>query len=168
MTALGMGGHQSHRMQKDEWLTPPDLLAKLGQFDLDPCAPVTAPWPTASRTYTIIDNGLLQPWAGRVWCNPPYGAEAAEWLNRLASHGNGLALIFARTETKMFFDHVWEKADGLLFLRGRLHFHHVDGTRAAANSGAPSVLVAYGRENADCLRKNAALGVFVPLERAVA
>lgn len=159
----GMGGHQSARMLKDEWLMPPDLLSKLGDFDLDPCSPISPPWTTAKRAYTIEDDGLAQPWSGRVWMNPPYGAEAARWLERLAAHGDGLALIFARTETKMFFDHVWPKAGALLFLRGRLHFHHVDGTRAAANSGAPSVLIAYGERNTECLRRNAELGAFLRL-----
>jgi hypothetical protein len=161
--SFGMGGHQSARMLKDEWLTPPELLVQLGPFDLDPCAPTCPPWATAPRRFTVDDNGLAQTWSGRVWMNPPYGAEAAAWLEKLAAHGNGMALIFARTETKMFFDHVWGKADALLFLRGRLHFHHVDGTRAAANSGAPSVLIAYGRQNVDCLRRNAGLGAFIPL-----
>lgn len=164
----GIGGHQSHRMLKDEWLTPPELLAKLGPFDLDPCAPVSPPWRTAAKQFSVIDNGLLQPWSGRVWMNPPYGREAAQWLDRLASHGDGLALIFARTETDMFFEQVWKRADALLFLRGRLHFHHVDGRRADHNGGAPSVLIAYGQRNADCLRGLADLGAFVPLARAAA
>lgn len=138
-------------MLKDEWLTPPHVLAALGEFDLDPCAPVTRPWDTAAEHYTIEDNGLAMPWFGRIWCNPPYGLEAAKWLDRLADHGNGIALIFARTETRMFFDHVWGRADAVLFIEGRLHFHHVDGTRAAANSGAPSCLVAYGQNNVACL-----------------
>lgn len=161
--ASGMGGHQSAAALKDEWLTPPDLLKQLGDFDLDPCAPVVRPWPTAAHHLTIEDNGLKKPWHGRVWCNPPYGLEAAKWLARLADHGNGIALIFARTETRMFFEHVWPKADALLFLEGRLHFHHVDGRRAAANSGAPSVLVAYGSSNAATLRACALPGQYVPL-----
>ena len=145
---MSMGGHQSAAMLKDEWLTPPEILAALGPFDLDPCAPVSPPWPLAEKTYTMLDDGLKQPWAGFVWCNPPYGREAAAWLARLADHGNGLALIFARTETEMFFAHVWDKATAVLFLRGRLHFHHVNGDRAAANAGAPSCLVAYGEDAA--------------------
>lgn len=148
-----MGGHQSAAMLKDEWLTPPELLAALGPFDLDPCAPVSPPWPMAAKTYTLQDNGLKQPWDGFVWCNPPYGREAAAWLARLADHGNGLALIFARTETEMFFAHVWGKATAVLFLRGRLHFHHVNGARAAANAGAPSCLVAYGKQAAERLSR---------------
>ena len=162
----GMGGHQSAAMGKDEWLTPPHVLAALGQFDLDPCSPVRRPWNTAKHHYTAIDDGLSKPWFGRIYCNPPYGAEAARWLERLAAHGDGIALIFARTETAAWFAHVWPKADAVLFLQGRLHFHHVDGTRAAANSGAPSALIAYGQSNAKCLRECGIAGAFVPLRGA--
>lgn len=143
----GMGSHQSAAMLKDEWLTPPHILKALGTFDLDPCAPIKRPWDMAENHYTIEDNGLNQEWFGRVWCNPPYGLEAAQWLERMAQHGNGIALIFARTETDMFFRWVWEKATAILFIKGRLHFHHVSGERAKANSGAPSCLIAYGHNN---------------------
>lgn len=150
---MSMGGHQSAAMLKDEWLTPPHVLAALGLFDLDPCAPIEPPWPTAARRFTVLDDGLKQPWSGRVWLNPPYGRETGTWLARLAEHGNGVALIFARTETEMFHEHVWEKADAVLFLRGRLHFHHVCGKRADHNGGAPSCLVAYGANNARALER---------------
>lgn len=160
---LGIGGHQSARMKNDEWLTPPEILRALGPFDLDPCSPVNRPWPTASDHYTVQEDGLSQPWRGRVWMNPPYGSESARWLQRLADHGNGVALIFARTETAMFFDWVWPRADALLFVQGRIHFHYVDGRRAAANSGAPSVLVAFGQQNADALSRSSIAGAFIPL-----
>lgn len=78
-----MGSHQSARMLKDEWLTPPDIIKGLGSFDLDPCSPVNRPWDTADRHYTIEDDGLMQPWSGRVWLNPPYGREATAWLDKL-------------------------------------------------------------------------------------
>lgn len=166
---MSMGGHQSAAMLKDEWLTPPHIIKALGPFDLDPCAPheKRRPWDMACRHYSADDDGLKQPWEGRVWCNPPYGLEAAKWLDRLADHGNGIALIFARTETAMFFEHVWGRADAVLFLRGRLHFHHVDGTRAAANAGAPSVLVAYGQANVQALRNCGIEGQLCLLRRAV-
>lgn len=157
----GMGGHHSAAMLKDEWLTPPEILAALGEFDLDPCAPVTRPWEMAKAHYTVEDNGLLQPWLGRVWLNPPYGPLARQWLNRLAAHGNGIALIFARTETDMFGDEIWDRADAVLFLHGRLYFHHVSGERAAANAGAPSVLAAYGQGNLEALRASGIAGRLV-------
>lgn len=87
----------------------------------------------------------------RIWLNPPFGREAAAWLARMAEHGNGVALIPARTETAMFYASVWGAADGVLFIKGRPHFHYVDGRRAAFNSGAPIALVAYGRENLNAL-----------------
>ena len=162
MLKSGIGSHQSARSLKTEWLTPPDIIDALGSFDLDPCAPVVRPWPTAKHHYTIVDDGLHKEWKGRVWCNPPYD-EAAKWLARMAQHGNGIALIFARTETKTFFSQVWNKADAVLFIEGRLYFYHVTGERAAHNSGAPSVLVAYGRENIRLLRESKIKGKFVKL-----
>lgn len=66
-----------------EWLTPPEILSKLGSFDLDPCAPIRRPWATAENHYTIEDNGLLKPWFGRVWLNPPFGKYAADWIQKL-------------------------------------------------------------------------------------
>jgi DNA N-6-adenine-methyltransferase Dam len=149
-------------MMKDEWLTPPEIIEALGPFDLDPCSPINRPWGTAKKHYTIRENGLWQEWDGRVWLNPPYGRWAAEWLERLAAHRNGIALLFARTETHMFFNHVWPHCDAVLFIDGRLHFHHIDGTRAKSNSGAPSVLIAYGSENAKILQRSGIKGKFLP------
>lgn len=161
-TTKGIGGHhRAHRGATDEWLTPPEIIRSLGKFDLDPCAPINRPWPTAARHFTIEDNGLWQKWEGRVWLNPPYGPQTGSWLRKLAEHGDGIALIFARTETEMFFAHAWERARAMLFLRGRLYFHHADGRRATHNGGAPSVLIAYGARNAAALHASGLAGCCV-------
>jgi DNA invertase Pin-like site-specific DNA recombinase len=123
-------------------------------FDLDPCAaPAPRPWPTATTHWTREDQPLHREWSGRVWLNPPFGPEAVvtAFMRRMAAHGNGTALLFARTETKLFFEAVWERATAILFLKGRPHFHHHDGRRARANSGAPVSLIAYGQVDADRL-----------------
>jgi len=160
----GIGGHQrAYRGRSDTWLTPPEILAALGPFDLDPCCPAVMPWPTAARMLTPVQNGLAVEWSGMVWLNPPYGPDVWAWLGRLADHGNGIALIFARTETNGFHRWVWGRADALLFLEGRLHFHHADGKRAAANAGGPSVLVGYGREACARLTRCGLPGKFVAL-----
>jgi hypothetical protein len=159
--SLGIGGHQSARMGNDEWLTPPHIIKALGPFDLDPCAPVVRPWDTAARHYTVEDNGLAQPWEGRVWLNPPYGQQTEAWMQRLAEHGNGTALIFARTETAIFFPWVWGRADAVFFLRGRLRFHDVKGERAKANAGGPSALVAYGYRDVVALKSSGLPGKLV-------
>lgn len=160
----GIGGHQrAYQGRTDEWLTPPEIIEALGPFDTDPCSPIKRPWPTAERHYTVDDDGLSKPWVGRVWLNPPYGPETGKWLQKLAEHGDGIALIFARTETEMFHRWGWDKADAMLFLRGRLHFYTVAGERAKANAGGPSVLIAYGQSNAERLRSCGIAARFVPL-----
>lgn len=139
--------HRPTPSSKDEWLTPPEIVRALGPFDLDPCSPANRPWPTAAEHFTVLDDGLSRPWHGRVWCNPPYGRETGRWLARCAEHGNATALVFARTETSAWVEHVWKRAYAVLFFFGRLHFYHVDGRRAEANAGAPSALVAYDEPN---------------------
>lgn len=136
----------------DEWLTPPHIVRAFGPFDLDPCSPINRPWDTAANHYSTLDDGLSKPWHGRVWLNPPYGRVIGKWLARMADHGNGIALIMARTETRSFHDYVWSRARALLFLEGRLSFHYVDGTQAKHNCGAPSVLIAYDDESAEALK----------------
>lgn len=143
--------HERAPNGKDEWLTPPGIIQALGPFDLDPCAPVKRPWPTAAKHLTIHDNGLTSPWHGRIWLNPPYGNKAKKWMRRMKAHGNGIALIFARTETSTFHECVFGQADALLWIKGRLTFYRVDGTIPKYNGCAPSVLIAYGKQNAERL-----------------
>lgn len=159
------GENQSKGSQQREtrWLTPRHLVDPLGCFDLDPCG---APGhDLAARTYLLEngDDGLRDEWFGRVWLNPPYGKEAEPFLARLAEYGRGTALIFARTETRMWHKHVWPKASGILFLAGRVSFLDPQGVPAKANSGAPSVLVAYGEADAAALAASSIPGRFVPL-----
>lgn len=143
-----------------EWLTPPGIIAALGEFDLDPCTPASMPWRTAKRRYTPADDGLSKPWFGRVWLNPPFGPHAAGWLARMREHGDGIALVPARTETRMFFESVWGHADGVCFVRGRLRFHHADGSPSRSCINAPVCLVAYGAGNRVALEKSG-LGALV-------
>lgn len=157
---MSIGAHQSTRPGSGVWLTPGYITDALGPFDLDPCG--HEGWPTARELIFPPRDGLNEPWTGRVWCNPPY-RDAWAWLKRLADHGNGIALVFARTETRGFIDQVWAKATAVKFLHGRLHFHYPDGRRADQNAGAPSVLVAYGASNARSLKNSAIPGTYLPL-----
>jgi hypothetical protein len=143
-------------------LTPPHILAALGSFDLDPCSPVRRPWTTAAAHLTLDDDGLHEEWEGRVWLNPPY-SQVEAWMERMVEHGEGTALVFARTETRWWQEHVWPHAAAVLFLAGRLTFHHGDGTRSKAghNSGGPSALIAYGEADRVALRSSGLPGAFV-------
>jgi hypothetical protein len=64
----------------------------------------------------------------------------------------------------MFFKYVWNAADAILFIEGRVTFCRVDGTPAANNGGAPSCLIAYGKENVEILKNSDIMGKFIRLK----
>lgn len=150
--------------ENDEWYTPSWLFRALGMdFDLDPCSPGAPPsCVPAKRHLTKADNGLVAPWIGCVWLNPPFSSKRS-WYERMLTHGNGIALMPSRTETHDFQRYMSE-AQGLLFLKGRIYFER--GHRPGANGGgvtsAPPfgvVLCAYGRSAAQKLFDSGLLGV---------
>ena len=153
----GFSGHEKTIANHHDWITPKSIIDALGPFDLDPCRSLNQPWNCATTGYTVVDDGLSKNWFGVVWMNPPYGNEIAKWVRRLADHGNGIALMFARTDTRWFQDYCRNNS-GMLFLRGRVRFY--DGqsrqfqrTGGGASATSPSVLVAFGDECGDRLRR---------------
>lgn len=138
-----------------EWYTPPFVFGALGlTFDLDPCAPDPPPhWIPAKRFYHPADDGLLQPWFGRVWLNPPYDERAQVWLEKLAGHGNGIALVFARTDTR-WFHFLVPTATGICFVKGRIAFVNQHAIAIGSGCGSPSMLIAFGDENWQALRRS--------------
>jgi hypothetical protein len=60
----------------------------------------------------------------------------------------------------MFFESVWDKAFALLFIKGRLKFHRVNG-EPGLSAGAPSVLIAYDKANAEALAKSGIEGKLI-------
>ena len=110
----------------DMWETPQELFDELDkefQFDLDVCAiPENA---KCKRYYTPEHDGLIQPWDGTCWCNPPYGRNIGQWVRRalFASVGGAtvVMLLPARTDTKWFHDYIYKRAE-IRFVKGRLKF----------------------------------------------
>lgn len=127
----------------DEWYTPRELVENLGKFDLDPYAP-SRKWYTARECYTKEDDGLAQEWHGRVFLNPPYSRPLVGlFIERMARHGNGIALIFNRMDIAMWHDVIFPTADAMLVMRGRVRFVGSDGLQAQG-AGCGSVLVGWG------------------------
>ena len=152
------------RNSTDEWYTPIELINSLGSFDLDPCAPEVPLWRTATTMYDKNVDGLKQDWFGRVWLNPPYSRPLIEqFVNRMAEHNNGIALLLNRCDSKMFIDVILEKATAIKFLKSRIRFYKKDGTRGG-NPGCGSILIAFGEDNAYTLEKNSLPGKFIKLK----
>lgn len=131
----------SHVGDTNTWLTPLPLINSLGEFDLDPCGYVGHE--TARKIITLPEDGLITKWEGRVWLNPPYGRHCKDWLAKLKEHGDGIALIFARLDTKWIQEYL---KNGFFSLEGRVKFLNKD-FQEVTNAGAPSMLIPFGRKN---------------------
>ena len=136
-TMMNQGLYSSER---GDWETPRDLFDRVNaeyHFTLDAAAnEVNA---KCKNYYSIHENGLIQPWEGVVWCNPPYGRQIGRWVEKAYLSWRGGAkvvmLLPARTDTKWF--HEWIRPYARIeFLRGRVKF-----VGAEHNAPFPSMLV---------------------------
>src|SRR5262249_14012252 len=137
----------------EHWYTPlPHIEAAravLGGIDLDPASSDIANRTVrASRYYTEADDGLKQPWEGRVWINPPYGLPAGQFAARLAEHLKSgavtaaVVLVSLHAMSAQWFDPLY---DGTLCItRGRLAFTDIDGNPGSPTFG--SVFAYFGPE----------------------
>lgn len=113
--------------QKMEWETPQKLFDKLNaefHFTLDPCC--TKETAKCEKFYTKEDDGLSKSWENEiVFCNPPYGKEISQWVEKCSNEAkNGatvVMLIPARTDTRYFHKFIYGKAE-IRFIKGRLKF----------------------------------------------
>jgi len=153
---------QRGKRTTDEWYTPREIVAALGEFDLDPCAPCPDFY-TAKTCYTKADDGLSKEWHGRVWLNPPYSRPTiCRFVEKMAAHGNGVALLFDRMDSALWHDTIFPTAAAMLIKRGRIGFMRQDGTQAPAG-GCGSVFVAWGEDNAKALHECGIKGKFIRL-----
>lgn len=130
--------------KSNEWATPQKLFDELNEefnFTLDPCA--TDENAKCNKHFTIEDDGLSKDWSKDVvFMNPPYGREIKKWIKKAYEESlNGatvVCLIPARTDTTYWHDFIFDKADDIRFLKGRLKFGN------SKNSAPfPSAIVVY-------------------------
>ena len=159
-----MAEHENCMGESDEWYTPFDMLAALGEtFDLDPCSPGLGHcWVPATRIMTKKDDGLNAIWEGFVFMNPPFGKRNGHvpWLKKFIEHGNGIGIVRAYTSAAWFHD-LAIKVDAMLFPRGKTKFVRPDGSIGKA-PGHGIVLLAMGTR-AKLVLQNSKLGLYIIL-----
>lgn len=116
----------------DDYYTPEWIMnrvrAAMGQIDLDPASHVIANKVVKAKAfYTVNENGLLRPWFGNVWLNPPFSnwgnfAERAsiEWEN-----GNIemlICLVSATLMTAHYFHSFICESSSIIIPKGRMKF----------------------------------------------
>lgn len=131
--------------QTAEWLTPPIIFhggpngCPRGlqlKFDLDPCSPGPGLCHVPARKiYTKVDDGLILPWFGLVFCNPPFNKDEGAkrngiipWLLKFFDHNNGILLVRGQTSCGWFHEHVAPRVELLCFPNGKTKFERLDGS----------------------------------------
>jgi len=146
-----------------EWYTPKWVFDALGvDFDLDPASPHDMESAVPAKTkYTKFDNGLKKPWFGRVWLNPPYGPDTGVWIRRMMQHGNGIALVFSRTDAAWCQD-AMRSASAMLFVAGRIDFvPGIENQHKKSRCGAGTVIFAWGTDCVQALRRMGDRGILI-------
>ena len=151
--------HESQHNESIEWYTPPEIFESLGlEFDLDPCSPGQGKtFVPAKKVYTVEDDGLKSPWNGTVFVNPPYGNHTPVWMRKASEHGDGIALVFSRTDVK-WFQELSETFGAVCFISGRVKFFKGNTEERGGTPGTGSMLIAWGDKSVEALR-NSGLGV---------
>src|SRR5215475_1262987 len=142
----------------DDCYTPRWIFDAAGLvFDMDVAAPVDPARRTcpARRYLTPVENGLIQPWTGLVWLNPPY-SDPGPWIDRFARHRSGLALVRA-SKRCAWVGSLLRCADGITLLSPT--FSRPDGSILELMSLV--ILAACGQEAVGALARVAAADKYV-------
>ncbi len=147
--AAGLEPPENHRAEgtgENEWFTPDRYVEAarevMGGIDLDPATHPTAQETIrASRFFTRQDDGLTQPWNGRVWLNPPYaqpliGQFAEKLMSEIKAGRVQQAILLTHNYTDTAWFHLAEAAAELIcFTKGRIRFVDIDGEDCSPTQG---------------------------------
>jgi ParB family transcriptional regulator, chromosome partitioning protein len=124
-------GHRTDAGGPVEWFTPAEVIAAaravLGEIDLDPAScEVAQRTVRAKQFFTKRDDGLKQPWRGRLWLNPPQTL-IADFVSKLVKERSAGNVIAAVVLSHNFTDAAWfhelaGAASRICFTNGRIKF----------------------------------------------
>lgn len=166
--------HVSHNSGENEWYTPKPYIDAarrvLGEIDLDPASSDVANRTVGATTYyTKEDDGLAQPWGGRVWMNPPYSKDLiGAFCGKLAkTYVSGdvteaIVLVNNATDAEWFFD-LALVASAICFPKGRVKFLAPGGEKGAPLQG--QAVLYLGADIEAFAEEFAAFGTLVEVRR---
>lgn len=123
---LSLFGIAQTELTSNDYYTPSWIFAELKlTFDIDVASPPNGPPFTPCRKYfTQLDDGLIQPWTGSVFMNPPF-SNPGMWVAKWLDHANGIALLpFSKSA---WFDKLWDSQAAIVRLPWNLKFNDPKG-----------------------------------------
>lgn len=148
-------------VSSDEYYTPPHIIEALGHFDLDPATPKNPKWRTADVMFTKEDDGLSKDWFGRVFLNPPYSKPlVSQFMEKMAKHNNGIALIVPKLGTKLFREVIYPSCSAIYILNERIKFFDENWVQQKSPI-CQSMLVAFGEENKRAIQESGLKGIML-------
>ena len=140
---------------KQDWETPQELFDNLNnEFDFELDAFASDKNAKCKHFFTEQDDALQQDWTEykSIFINPPYTSKVQDEVlkkinDTISSNWRGVIvlLIPARTDTKRWHDYIFNKADDIRFIKGRLRFE-IDGV-PRGSSTFPSAVIVYDSRN---------------------
>lgn len=164
-TPAPVRGYMPNKANSEDWCTPSenvDVVRRIfdGRIDLDPAS---NPWSVVGAEHevwlpswaegrevparVVLADGLVYPWTGNVFTNPPYGRALDDFMHRarraglLHEWGEASVIMLAPCKTSR---RCWQRtvpsARAVCFLDGRLEYVLPDGVKTSATFSSALVL----------------------------
>lgn len=144
-----MAGHIA-TADRTDWCSPEKIWGPVqrfygGRIELDPCSNDAVEF-SAVATVKPPEDGLAIGWAGKVYCNPPYGDGLSRWVEKCANEylqgrAQVILLLPAAVDTRHWQGPIYTSAAAVCYIQGRLKF-----VGAAASAPMATALVYWGHE----------------------
>lgn len=172
--ALLAGTHtKTQSYDSDSWFTDPQFIAVVHRFygtiDIDPAScKVANSVVKATKYYTKKDNGLIKPWYGKVWVNPPFStgnidAFAKKTIDELSNCDEILFLCQSKNDTR-WYQSLMQHTDLMLLVKGRPKFWG-NPINNSDRPRYPTTLFYFGHRTSEFIKTFKPLGTIVKPQR---